>query len=160
MKKPNWQIELKKIDCLNEYAKNPRKLTKSAYAQLRKSIERFGLIDKPIINVDNTVIGGHQRLKALQGMGIDYVECYVPDRELSPKEIEELNIRLNKNTGEFDWDILANEWNPVELLEWGFTHKDFEDALKIDEQLKEEKPEEDTCTLCGQKIKKGKNPNA
>jgi len=39
---------------------------------------------------------------------------------LSEKEVEELNIRLNKNTGSWDFDVLANEFELPDLVEWGF----------------------------------------
>jgi len=44
----------------------------------------------------------------------------VPETKLSDRDVEELNIRLNRNTGEWDWDILANEWEVEDLQEWGF----------------------------------------
>ena len=50
--------------------------------------------------------------------------CWVPSRLLTQKEVEELNIRLNKNGGEFDFDMLANEWNIDDLAQWGFSHEE------------------------------------
>ena len=44
----------------------------------------------------------------------------MPETKLSDRDVEELNIRLNRNTGEWDWDILANEWEVEDLQEWGF----------------------------------------
>ena len=80
------------------------------------------MIDKPIVNADsaNTIIGGHQRKHVLEASGVKEIECWIPDRELSDKEVEELNIRLNKNTGSWDFDALANEFELDDLLEWGF----------------------------------------
>lgn len=120
-----WNLEKRKVSSLREYPKNPRSLSKEQYGHLQHSIGTFGLIDKPIINVNGDIIGGHQRKKVLQRMKIKEVECWVPDRELTEKEVEELNIRLNKNTGDFDFDILANEWEISDLLSWGFDVKDF-----------------------------------
>ena len=49
----------------------------------------------------------------------------MPDRTLNNAEIEELNIRLNKNTGDWDFDILANEWDVENLIDWGFDAEEF-----------------------------------
>lgn len=123
-----WKTETRKIKDLKPHPKNPRKLSTHDGENLRKSLEKFGLIDKPIITQDGLIIGGHQRISILKKMGSKSIECYVPDKVLSDKDIEELNIRLNRNIGEWDFEILANQWDPLELLEWGFT----EDELTID----------------------------
>ncbi len=91
---------------------------------MQKSIEKFGLIDKPILNTDNTIIGGHQRVEILKQMGVEDVECYVPDRSINAKDVSELCVRLNRNIGEWDWDILANEWQSEDLIDWGFTEEE------------------------------------
>jgi ParB-like chromosome segregation protein Spo0J len=60
------------------------------------------------------------------------IPCVMLD--LSKEEERELNIRLNKNTGEFDMDILANEFDIDELTDWGFKHIDLDLNIdKIDE---------------------------
>jgi hypothetical protein len=121
-----WSLKTFQIDELTDYAKNPRSLTKQQFEQLKKSLDKFGMIDKPIVNADsrNTIIGGHQRLRVLRADKIDSVECWIPSRELDEKEVEELNIRLNKNTGEWDFDTLANEFDLDELLDWGFSENE------------------------------------
>jgi DNA modification methylase len=48
----------------------------------------------------------------------------VPDQSLDQKDIDELNIRLNRNLGEWDFDILANQWDVDNLIEWGFTEEE------------------------------------
>ena len=115
----NWKLELRKIKDLKPHPKNPRKLSKHDAEHLQKSIEKFGLIDKPIITKDGIIIGGHQRIAILKKMGKagDSVECYVPDREIEQKDIDELCLRLNRNLGEWDWDILANQWEIDELFD-------------------------------------------
>jgi hypothetical protein len=67
----------------------------------------------------------------MQDMGIKQCECWVidGDLELSREQVDELNIRLNKNTGAWDWEILANDWDVNLLCEWGFKPDDFEDVL-------------------------------
>jgi len=142
----HWHIEKRKISELKDYKKNPRILTEDQEIQLRASLEKFGLIDKPIINLDNTIIGGHQRKRTLKKMGHKEVECMVPDRSLDEKEIEELNIRLNKNTGDWDWECLANEWDPNELMEWGFTAEELMGSINEVEDLGSTEEDEQTLS--------------
>lgn len=135
-----WHIEHRNINDLKSYHKNPRKISKYQMDHLKKSISQFGLIDKPFINTDNVIIGGHQRIQVLKKMGHKEIDVYVPNVTLSEKQTEELNVRHNKNTGEWDFDILANQFETTDLLEWGFT----EDELQIDIKLIEgESPDED-----------------
>ena len=120
--KINWTLKQFRLDELTDYYKNPRSLSEKEFKQLKTSLDKFGMIDKPIVNADsaNTIIGGHQRKHVLEASGVKECECWVPDRELTAKEVEELNIRLNKNTGSWDFDTLANEFELDDLLEWGF----------------------------------------
>src|ERR1044072_6304700 len=111
-----WHLEKRKIKDLIPHPKNPRRLSKDQAYHLQTSLEKFGIADKPIINSNNIIIGGHQRLQILKKMGEKEIDCWVPDHQLSHSEIDEMNIRLNKNLGEWDWDILANEWDVAELV--------------------------------------------
>ena len=128
-----WSLEKRKISSLKKHPKNPRKLSDHDYKHLKQSLDKFGLIDKVIINTDNQIIGGHQRLQVLKKLGQKEIEVWVPDRTLESQEADELNIRLNRATGEWDWDCLANEWDPEDLLEWGFTPEEvFQDIGEMD----------------------------
>ena len=137
-------IELSK---LKPATYNPRQITKKHVKHLMESIEKFGIIDPLIINSDFTIVGGHQRFAILNEASkkVDWedppkVPCVILD--LSKEDERELNIRLNKNTGDWDFDILGNEFEIQELKEWGF--KEIELGLNID---KIEKEEEDTATI-------------
>lgn len=99
------------IDKLTKADYNPRKWDEKALSDLKASIQRFGLVDPIILNGaenrKNVVIGGHMRLEAAKALGIKQVPAIyinLPDIE---KE-KELNLRLNKNQGEFDFALLAN----------------------------------------------------
>lgn len=129
-----WNFEKRKIKDLFDHAKNPRRLSKDQSEQLKKSLEKFGQCEPIVINSDNTIIGGHQRVRTMRKLGRKEVDVYVSDSLLSEKEVEELNIRLNKNTGDWDWDILGNLWDPEDLLSYGFT----ESELEIDKETIEE----------------------
>tara|TARA_R100000664_G_scaffold32259_1_gene46865 strand:- start:425 stop:1429 length:1005 start_codon:yes stop_codon:yes gene_type:complete len=122
------KIEKIKINKLKPAEYNPRQITKSQFNQLKDSIAKFGLVDPIIINQNgNIVVGGHQRLKAMQQLNHKEIECVVLD--LTPEEEKELNIRLNKNGGEWDFDLLSN-FDIEELKDWGF--KEIELGLNID----------------------------
>lgn len=116
-----WSFKKIKIKDLKEYEKNPRILTKDQSTALKESLSRFGVCEPIIINQDNTIIGGHQRARTLKKLGYKETTVCVPNRELTSREVEELNIRLNKNVGEWDWECLGNLWNPNDLVDWGFS---------------------------------------
>jgi hypothetical protein len=101
---------------------NPRKLTEKQFNDIKNSIDKFGIVDPIIANKNDTrkniVIGGHQRLKVIKELG--YKEVPVIYVDLNEKDERELNVRLNKNTGEFDYEILADQFEMEDLLEWGF----------------------------------------
>jgi len=118
--KIKWSIEQWELSTLRMLDKNARRMTKEAACSLRKSISKFGLCEPIVINVDGLIIGGHQRVRSLRSMKVHVADVYVPDRHLTDAECDELNIRLNKNVGEWDFDILANEWDEKDLVEWGF----------------------------------------
>ena len=122
------KIESKLIKDLKPATYNPRQISTKQYNDLKASVKKFGLVDPIIVNKDMTVIGGHQRLKICKELKHIEIDCVVLD--LSKEEERELNIRLNKNSGEFDMDILANEFDIDELVDWGFKHIDLD--LNID----------------------------
>lgn len=150
-----WKVETRKIKSLKAHPKNPRQLSKIQHDHLKTSLEKFGIADKPIINVDGTIIGGHQRLKILKEMGLKEIEVLVPDRELTQEEVDEMNIRLNRG-GEFDFDILANEYDVNDLINWGFNERELHLLLdEIEDPVaNEEKKESCKCPTCGKKMKK------
>ena len=117
------KIESKLIKDLKPATYNPRQISKKQYNDLKESVKKFGLVDPLIVNKDMTVIGGHQRLKVCKDLKYIEIDCVVLD--LTKEQERELNIRLNKSGGEFDMDILANEFDVEELKEWGFKDIDF-----------------------------------
>jgi len=127
------QYDIKTL-ILAEY--NPRELTKDQHHNLKDSIVKFGFVDPLIVNVHkdrkNVLVGGHQRLKIAKELKYKEVPCVEVD--LSPEREKELNIRLNKNTGQWDWDALSNNFDVGELTEWGFSS----DVLfEVDNQIKD-----------------------
>lgn len=120
---------------LNPAAYNPRKHDKQSADQLKESITKFGLVDPIIVNEaperKNIVIGGHFRLEVAKEMGfetIPVVYVNIPDIE---KE-KELNLRLNKNTGEWDWSLLA-DFDSAFLDSVGFSSEELDQIFEIED---------------------------
>jgi len=110
------QIEEKKIKDLKPWPKNPRKSTPAQEANLKQSLEKFGVVEPIIFNKKTGyIVGGHFRVRELKKMGVESVPCVIVD--LSEADEKELNIRLNANTGEWDWESLSDWSEPLE--EWG-----------------------------------------
>ena len=125
-----WHNEKRAIRELIPYEANPRQITDKQAKDLKASLAKFGIADPIIINTDNMIIGGHQRKKILEtllGYDPDFqIDVRVPDRELSIDEARELNVRLNKNVAEWDFDTLANSFELDDLLDWGFDKKELD----------------------------------
>ena len=126
------KITLVNINSLNPAEYNPRQISNKQYEDLKASMEKFGCVDPIIININperlNVVVGGHQRLRILRELGAEKVPTVSVN--LSEEDERELNVRLNKSGGDWDMEILANEFDIVDLKEWGF--KDIEFGLNID----------------------------
>ena len=122
MKELKWHNEKRLIKDLIPFESNPRQLSKEQYEQLKKSLSKFDLAEIPVIDTDNKIVAGHQRLKILAEIkGKDYeIDVRVPNRKLTENEFKEYNVRSNKNTGAWDFDILSNDFELTDLLEWGF----------------------------------------
>jgi ParB-like chromosome segregation protein Spo0J len=148
-----WTLEKRLIKDLIPHPKNPRTLTKEQFKQIKASIDQFGLIEKIIINSDGTIIGGHQRVEVLKKDKVKEVDCWVPYEQLDDKQVEELMIRLNRNHGEFDFEMLANEFEVPDLLDWGFSIQEME-LLNIEEiESTEPKAKADKlCPHCNNKL--------
>ena len=117
------KIVKRKITDLIAAEYNPRKINKVQEQDLKDSLTRFGLVDPIIININkerkNIVIGGHQRLKVWADLGNSEIDCNQLDLTLDKER--ELNIRLNKNGGSFDDELVKEYFDYEELTEWGFT---------------------------------------
>lgn len=129
---------------------NPRLIKDSKFKKLIKSIKEFPemLEIRPIV-VDETmtVLGGNMRLRALKSAG--YFEVWVDIvSNLTEAQKREFIIKDNSGFGEWDWDILANEWDTKQLVSWGVDLPVFD--LPLDDKPKEitDEPKE-VCEMCG-----------
>ena len=129
MKQLEWRTEKRTINDLKGFDKNPRQLTAKQRADLETSLEKFDLAELPVVDQDNTVVAGNQRVEVLRtlGRGEEEIEVRVPSRPLTEDERKEYNLRSNKNTGEWDSLSLFENFDQAMLLDVGFTMKDIED---------------------------------
>lgn len=125
---PELEIVYVSIDQLQSSEYNPRKWPKEKYAELKKSIEKFGFADPLLANKakerKNILIGGHFRLKIAKDLGMQKVPVVYIDIPELEKE-KELNLRLNKNLGEWDWELLA-KFDEKLLADVGFASEDLD----------------------------------
>ena len=115
-----WKSVTRKISELKPQENNPRKISKKQKEHLIRSIETFGVAEPICITKEGLILGGHQRYKILKSSKSKEVPCWECQEDLNVAEIAELTIRLNKNHGEWDDDILANAFDITDLLDWGF----------------------------------------
>lgn len=133
----NIKIVYVNINDLKQAEYNPRKASDREFGDLRNSLKRFGFVDPVLVNGNenrkNIIIGGHFRVAVAKKMGIEKVPVIYLDIEDLEKE-KELNLRLNKNTGGWDWSILAN-LNESLLRDVGFDNQDLKKLVGSDESV-------------------------
>ena len=136
--------ELIKISKVKSNPDNPRLIKDIKFKKLVNSIKEFPkmLELRPIVvNDDMIVLGGNMRLKACKEAGLKEVYV-VKASELSAREQREFTIKDNVGFGEWDWDMLANEWDNKELNDWGLdvwqTEKEIDYSILNDIDLEEE----------------------
>jgi len=136
MKRITWKVEKRKLADLKPHPKNPRQFTEKGMKDLENSINSIGFMQPININQEGTILSGHGRAMKLKQMGETEVDVYVPDRMLTPKQEEEVLVRANANTaGQWDWDLLANNFELEEINDWGLEVPD----MNIDENESENK---------------------
>ena len=152
IEKLEWNTEKRAVSELIPHSNNPRIMTAKQVNDLTKSLNRFNLVEIPAINTDNTILAGHQRLKIMQllGRGDEVIDVRVPSRPLTKQEVDEYLIRSNKNTGDWDFEMLANVFEVPDLTDWGFDLSDFEILPpQNEEEEKEENKSKKKCPHCG-----------
>jgi adenine/guanine phosphoribosyltransferase-like PRPP-binding protein len=123
----SWTNERRKLCDLVPWPRNPRQIKKDQARRLVDSFKAFNQVEPVAIGPDGDIYNGHQRLDVLrQEYGEDYeIDVRVASRALTEKEREKLTVYLHRGAvGEWDFDILANEFELPELLEWGFEEKE------------------------------------
>jgi ParB-like chromosome segregation protein Spo0J len=135
-------IEKVKISVVKSNPNNPRIIKDNKFKKLVQSIEDFPemLQLRPIVvNKDNVILGGNMRHKACIDAGLKEVYIIKADK-LTEQQQEEFVIKDNSNFGEWDWDLLANQFDTRELIQWGIDVPKFdldEDTKDLSDNIKE-----------------------
>ena len=129
------------VSSIHPNPNNPRKLDKGKFQKLVQSIKDFPeMLDKrPIIVADGVILGGNMRHKAAIAAGLKEIPI-IDASDWTQEQRDQFIIKDNLSFGEWDWDILANEWDPVALELWGL---DIWTPKEAEEDVKE------VCECCG-----------
>ena len=153
-----WHTEKRKVNELKGNWLNPRILKERTFSDLKKSIIENGYVDLVTIDTDNTIISGHQRVKAFLSLnrGEEEIDVRVPERKLTKEESDRYLISANAIHGEFDVDLLSSNFTEVQLEAWGVDLSKFgvwnEEETEPEESTKNgtEKPKKEIiCPHCG-----------
>lgn len=109
-KKLKWHTMQKKVNDLIPQRINPRKITDKQMSDIKKSLTKFNLVEIPALDLDNKILAGHQRIKALQllGRGEELIDVRVPNRKLSEDEVKRYLIASNALGGDWDFEKLKS----------------------------------------------------
>ena len=140
-------IEKVKLSEVKSNPNNPRLIKDEKFKKLVKSIQEFPkmLEIRPIVvNEDMIVLGGNMRLKACKEAGLKEIPI-IKASDLTEEQQKQFIIKDNVGFGDWDWDILVNDWQSQELKEWGLdvwqpeTEVDYSilDEEDVSEQLEE-----------------------
>lgn len=132
---------------------NPRVIRDDKFEKLKNSIENFPqmLALRPIVvDADGIILGGNMRLRALQDLGYKDIpdEWVKKADELTPEQQREFIIKDNVGFGQWEWDMLANEWDSEQLSEWGMDVPDWaSDEPDMDDLVGEDKNKPPTMKI-------------
>lgn len=130
----NRKSELIAVTQLKSNENNPRFIKDDKFKKLCKSLQDFPamLEYRPVIvNEDMVILAGNMRYKAAVEIGYKNIPTIIA-KGLTEKEQRELIIKDNIGYGEWDWDMLANEWDTEEMDEWGLDIPNFENLSEIE----------------------------
>lgn len=144
-----------KINAIKNNPKNPRLCKDDKFKKLVKSIKDFPEMEsvRPIVvNKDMVILGGNMRYKAMIECG--YKEVNVEVVDWSEQKQNEFIIKDNVGFGEWEWEMVANEWDEIELKDWGLDLPMFKNDIDFDnitsnEDRNIDKPSKSvTCPKC------------
>jgi hypothetical protein len=140
---------------------NPRDISKENLEKLKKSIQDFPemLETRPlIIDENNVVLGGNMRLRALRELGFEEIKVKQVTNWSEEKK-KEFIVKDNVGYGEWDWEMLANEWDTELLSDWALDIPDWDNDIDFDniednkDREKQFKEELVTCPDCQKQFK-------
>jgi len=121
------------IGTIKNNPNNPRIIKDDKFKKLVQSIKdlpEMAEVRPVVVNTDMVVLGGNMRLKAMREAGWKDVPIQVVDWDEDKQR--QFIIKDNVSGGEWDWDMLANEWDTEELQEWGLDLPDFDNAKELE----------------------------
>ena len=141
-----WTADSVQVSKLKAWSKNPRKISKGAFAKLKERIQQRGFHDVIKIDTDNTVLSGNQRKKALVDLNIETVTILRPNRKLTDDERNKVALESNFNDGTWDIDALK-DFQMDTLTDVGFDTNELsdqwcenleaeDDQFNVEQQLK------------------------
>jgi len=129
-----------KLSDIKPNPKNPRILKDDKFKKLIQSLKDFPEMTEVreiVVNQDHIILGGNMRYKAMLEAG--WTEAPVKVVDWSQEKQDEFIIKDNSSFGEWDWDILANEWDTDQLDEWGL---ELPESMQEAPEVEEDKPPE------------------
>ena len=127
--KITWSVSKRKTKDLINNGYNPNELKENG--DLTNSVKKYGPVVPVVINIGsrkNIIIGGEQRSKIYESLGVTEIECMVPSRELTLDEEKELNLRLNQNVGTWNEELLK-DFDMNMLLDVGFGDEELQNLF-------------------------------
>lgn len=166
MTKLHWTTVQRRVNELVPQDINPRTITDKQLSDLKKSLQKYDLVEIPAIDLDGRILAGHQRIKVMQllGRGEEIIDVRLPNRKLSDDEAKQYLIASNALGGDwnfaslksFDLDILKSAgFDEIELAKFWDDDKEVKnDTFNIDAELKKIKTPK---TKLGDVIRLGKH---
>nr|DAU44864.1 MAG TPA: ParB protein [Caudoviricetes sp.] len=118
--------------------KNPRLIKNAKYDKLKESITNYpemlswrSLLVYPLDNGKYIIVGGNMRYRAMKELGHKEAPVFIIPKETPIEKIKAYTILDNNGFGEWDWDLLANEWGEVQLMDWGVDLPIFGDETNV-----------------------------
>lgn len=130
---------------------NPRFIKDDNFKKLVQSLKDFpemAEVREVVVNKDYVILGGNMRFKAMQEAG--WTEIPVKVVDWTEDKQREFVIKDNVSGGDWDWDVLANEWDAQQLNDWGLDLPEIPDLQPdSEEQSPLDEKKKITCPECG-----------
>jgi DNA modification methylase len=145
--KLSWSTVKRRLGDLVPHSLNPRVASEEFKKMLMGMLKKFGLVEIPAVDIDGTILAGHQRIAALIALyGPDYmIEVRAPSRRLTEKERKSYLLASNRLHADWDWTALSTNFDIQELLSTGFDSIDlsniFDDNLDVEDDCFDEEAE-------------------
>ncbi|MDQ3747986.1 MAG: ParB N-terminal domain-containing protein [Acidobacteriota bacterium] len=152
-----------KVSLLKKNPGNPREIRDEKFELLKRSIKEFPEMMRlrPIVvDADMKVLGGNMRLAAIKTLGMKEIpdDWVMRAEDLTDEQKKEFIIKDNNSFGQYDWDILTNEWSDFPLEEWGLDLPSFDAVEDVEFKEYTEDVENEvqfiTCPNCEHKFPK------